>query len=82
MITNCMMLAWMGSKVLRPGQRHTSPRLLGLVTALIVSLAFMMGILLIWRPSLIGLSIGLSLPLGFFLLQLWQLKLALHSHAR
>lgn len=81
-IANCAILAWMGSKALRPGQRHASPRLLGLLTALIVSLAFMMGLILMWRPSLGGLSIGLSLPLGCFLFQLWQLKRALHSHAR
>ena len=83
MAVNCLALTWMGARALQHSQGRPSGRyVLGFIAALLGLLALGGWLALVLRPMRAGLTIGFSIPLAVFLLQLHCLKLTLRPHAR
>jgi hypothetical protein len=83
MAANCLALTWMGARALQHGQGRASGRyVLGFIAALLGLLALGGWLVFILRPMRAGLTVGFSIPLAVFLLQLRRLKLTLRPHAR
>lgn len=82
MFVNGLTIAWMGARALRLNHRHPARHLAGFLAAVMGSLLLGVGVVMFYRPSLAGLTIGFSIPLAVFLFELRQLRLALQSNAR
>jgi hypothetical protein len=83
MAANCLALTWMGAKALQHSQGRSPGRyVLGFIAALLGLLALGGWLALVLQPMRAGLTIGFSIPLAVFLLQLRRLKLTLRPHAR
>lgn len=82
MIVNCVAMVWMGRKALRHHQTHSERYLLGFIAGLLVWLSLGGWFVVVRRPSLLWLTVGLTIPLGVFLYQLVRLRFRLDSNAR
>ena len=83
MAVNCLALSWIGAKALQHNQGRASGRyVLGFIAALLGLLGLGGWLALVLQPMRAGLTVGLSVPLAVFLLQLRRLKLTLRPHAR
>ena len=83
MVGNCLALTWMGARALQHSQGRPSGRyVLGFLAALLGLLGLGGWLALVLRPMRTGLTVGLSIPLAVFLLQLHCLTLTLRPHAR
>ena len=83
MAANCLALTWIGARALQHSQGRASGRyVLGFLAALLGLLGLGGWLALVLRPMRAGLTIGFSIPLAVFLLQLRRLKLTLRPHAR
>lgn len=82
MIANCAAIVWTGTKALKHSDAQRGRYVLGFIAAILGSLVVGGWLAMTFRPAPLGLTIGVSIPLVVFLLQLRSLKLTLGSDAR
>jgi len=81
MIVNCVAMVWMGRKALRHYQTRAQRYVLGFIALLLALLVLGGWFVVVRRPSLLWLTVGLTIPLVVFVYQLVRLRFRLGSHA-
>ena len=82
MVVNCAAMSWLASAGLRSQTDRAGRYILGLM-ATIIGMLFIGGwIVVTFRLSLLGVTLGFSTALAVFIVQLWRLKVRVETHAR
>lgn len=82
MVMNCLAVVWVGSKVFQTSRSHAERYVLGFVATVLGLFVLAGWFIVVHRPSLLWLTIGLTTPLVIFLYQLMRLRRRIDSDAR
>ncbi len=82
MMVNCAAMGWVGHTILTHHIANPPRAVAGFLAIILGSLALGSWVIATSQPSLVGLAVGVVIPMGIFLYQLRQLNISVNAHAR
>ncbi|MBI3321142.1 MAG: hypothetical protein HYZ91_02615 [Candidatus Omnitrophica bacterium] len=82
MVVNCAAIVWAGRRAVQPREGQRGRALIEFLAIVFGSLALGGWLIALFRRALLGVSVGLAVPIAMFFIQLRRLVVEMNAHAR